>query len=153
MKKSPQQQELERMLRSSKFSSCGFLGTDRRNLWEVIDEDAAETAKTGRTMEEVAARMAEITATGAEGLGDWVQFGPRLRVMVDDNRGVIPCPWPHRVRCLKRITTVHAVDTGTQIRWSDLNIHLIREHGFFEGKGSPFRIEPQILVEAIFTHD
>ncbi|MBE0433135.1 hypothetical protein IBX73_06685 [candidate division WOR-3 bacterium] len=152
MKKSPQEQELERMLKSSKFSSCGFLGTDRRNLWEVIEEDAAEIAKAGLTMEELAGRMNEITAAGAEGLGDWVQFSPRLRVIVDDNRGIIPCPWPHQVRCLKRITTVHAVDTGAQIRWSDLNIHLIKEHGFFEGRGSPFRIEPRMLVDTIFAH-
>jgi hypothetical protein len=32
-----------------------------------------------------------------------------------------------------------------------LNIHLIKEHGFFEGKGSPFRIEPSVLTKMIFT--
>lgn len=141
------------MLRTSKFSGCGFMGTDRRNLWEIIDDDGAEIAKTGRTLEEVAARMKEIADSGAAALGDWVEYGLRLRVMVDDNRGVIPCPWPHRVRCLKRITSVHDTGTGVRLRWSDLNIHLIKEHGFFEGKGSPFRIEPQILVETIFPHD
>ena len=129
------------------------MGTDRRSLWELIDEDGAEIAKSGRTPEQVAARMKEITDAGAAGLGDWVQFDPRLRVMVDDNRGVIPCPWPHRVRCLKRVTTVEDARTGTILRWSDLNVHLIKEHGFFEGKGSPFRIEPRVLIETIFLLD
>ncbi len=151
MKKSPQQQELESMLKSSKFSSSGFMGADRRNLWEIIDADAAEVAKAGKTMEEVAIRMQQITAAGVEGLGEWIKISESLQVMVDDNRGVIPCPWPHHVRCLKRITTVRNVQTDTTLRWSELNIHLIREHGFFEGKGSPFRIEPVALIEMIFA--
>ncbi|MDH4210106.1 MAG: hypothetical protein OEV79_01485 [candidate division WOR-3 bacterium] len=151
MKKSPQEKKLENMLKSSKFSSSGFMGTDRRNLWEIIDEDAAQVARTGKTMEEISTRMQQITNTGAEGLGVWVVIGQNLRVMVDDNRGVVPCPWPHHVRCLKRITTVNNSETGTSLRWSELNIHLIKEHGFFEGKGSPFRIEPTALIKMIFT--
>ena len=150
MKKSPQEEKLEKLLRSSKFSASSFLGTDRRSVWEIIDEDAAVVAKSGKTMEEVAARMQHITDLGQRGLGDWVETGKHLRVMVDDNRGMIPCPWPHRVRCLKRVTTVHHTASNAQIRWSDLNIHLVKNHGFFEGKGAAFRIEPRILLEVIF---
>jgi hypothetical protein len=36
------------------------------------------------------------------------------------------------------------------MHWSDLNIHLIAKHGFFEGKGSAFRIEPKELISTIF---
>jgi hypothetical protein len=36
------------------------------------------------------------------------------------------------------------------IRWSDLSLHFIEAHGFFQGKGSPFRLEPRGLVEALF---
>jgi hypothetical protein len=151
MKKSPQEKKLESILKSSKFSSSGFLGSDTRNLWEIIDDDAAEVARSGKTMEEIAARMQYITDAGAEGLGDWVEIDHKLRVTVDDNRGVVPCPWPHHVRCLKRITTVNNSENRTSIRWSELNIHLIKEHGFFEGKGSPFRLEPAALIMTIFT--
>jgi len=153
MKKSPQQQKLEKMLQSSKFSASGFMGQDTRDLWEIIDEDAAEVARTGKTMEDIAARMKELTDAGVKGLGDWVEINQDLKVMVDDNRGMIPCPWPHRVRCLKRITTAHSALTNKEIRWSDLNVHLIREHGFFEGKGSPYRLKPATLIETIFTRE
>ncbi|UCD05107.1 MAG: hypothetical protein JSV98_08280, partial [candidate division WOR-3 bacterium] len=85
------------------------------------------------------------------GLGEWVVLSDSLRVMVDDNRGIVPCPWPHRVRCLKRVTTLSNSETGAYLRWSELNIHLIKAHGFFEGKGSPFRIEPAELIRTIFT--
>lgn len=151
MKKSPQQEKLEALLKSSKFSICGFLGDDKRNLWEIIDTDATELEKLGKTREEIASRMQYLTDLANTGLGDWVQVEKNLRVSADDNRGRIPCPWPHHVRCLKRITTARQLETGRTIRWSDLNIHLIKEHGFFEGRGSPFRIEPRDLVEIIFS--
>jgi hypothetical protein len=150
MKKSPQQQKLERLLQSSKFSASGFMGTDTRDLWQIIDEDGAEVARTGKTMDDLAARMKELTDTGVKALGDWVEISKDLKVMVDDNRGMIPCPWPHHVRCLKRITKVHSALNNQEIRWSDLNIHLISEHGFFEGKGSPYRLEPSALIKTIF---
>jgi hypothetical protein len=151
MKKSPQQDKLEALLRSSKLSACGFLGEDKRSLWEIIDADVAELERLGRNSEELAARMQELTDRAAAALGDWENINEILRVRVDDNRGMIPCPWPHAVRCLKRITTIHHVKTGKTIRWSDLNIHLIKEHGFFEGRGARFRIEPKDLVDMIFA--
>ena len=53
-------------------------------------------------------------------------------------------------RFAKRVTTIKLTESGEAISWSDLNIHLIEEHGFFEGKGSAFRIEPGELVRVIF---
>lgn len=153
MKKSPQQRKLERLLRSSKFSASGFMGNDRRNLWEIIDQDAAVIARRGKTMEEIAVRMQHLTDLAKQGLGDWIQITKNVHVSIDDSRGMIPCPWPHRVRCLKRITTARHLPSDRVVRWSDLNIHLIKEHGFFEGKGSQFRIEPDQLIDIIFSND
>ncbi len=151
MKKSPQQKKLEDMLRASKFSASGFMGTDKRNVWEIIDADAAELERLGTTQQEIARQMQKLTDLGKPGLGDWVDVGENLKVSVDDHRGAIPCPWPHHARCVKRITTCMQKDTGKTIQWSDLNIHLIKDHGFFEGNGSPFRIEPRELIEIIFS--
>lgn len=151
MKKSPQQKKLEDMLQPSKFSAEGFMGTDTRSVWEIIDTDATAMEKLGRTNEEVAQRMQELTDIGKPALEEWIEVGENLKVKVEDHRGAIPCPWPHRVRCVKRITTVVHKQTGKTIRWSDLNIHLIKEHGFFEGRGAPFRLEPRDLIETIFS--
>ncbi len=150
MKKSPQQKKLEDMLQPSKFSAEGFMGTDTRSVWEIIDADATELEKRGKTCAEVAQRMQELTDIGKPALEEWVEVGAKLKVKVEDHRGAIPCPWPHDVRCVKRITTVVYKPTGRTIRWSDLNIHLIKEHGFFEGRGAAFRLEPRDLIETIF---
>jgi hypothetical protein len=150
MKKSPQQERLEHRLKASKFSGTGFLGSDSRSVEEIIEADAIELQKAGKTCEDVGNRMQEITNLARKGLGDWVQIDDTLKARVDDSRGVIPCPWAHGVRCLKNITTVQRIDTGMTMQWSELNTHLIKAHGFFEGKGAQFRLEPRELIAMIF---
>jgi hypothetical protein len=150
MKKSPDEKALEQMLKASKISGCGFLGYEKRTLWEIIDADAALLEQLGKTKEQIADRMKQLSDIARTGLGDWIEVSDKLKVMMNDTRGYIVCPWPHHVRCLKVVTTVQRVDLNASITWSDLNIHLIRDHCFFEGKGSPFRLEPKALVEIIF---
>ncbi|OGC42959.1 hypothetical protein A2Y85_02220 [candidate division WOR-3 bacterium RBG_13_43_14] len=129
MKKSPQLQRLEKMLRASKISSCGFLGIDQRSLDEIIEADAAEIARLDKTNEQIAGRMRELTAAAKTGLGDWIKVTEYLEVSIDDSRGRIPCPWSHGVRCSKMITTCRRLDTKVSVRWSELNMHMIEAHG------------------------
>ena len=150
MKESPQSKKLNRMLRSSKLAAGGFMGDDSRSLPEIIDVDAAELSRLGYTAEQVAMRMKSITDTAKAGLENWVPIEDNCRAVVAEARGFSICPWPHSGRYVKRVTTVERLDSGATVRWSDLNIHLIAEHGFFEGKGSTFRIEPAKLIDAIF---
>lgn len=150
MKESPQSKELDRMLRSSKLAAGGFMGNDSRSLAEIIDADTSDLSKLGYTSEQIASRMKSITRTAITGLENWVRIDDNRRAIVAEARGFSICPWPHSGRYIKRVTTVERLDSGATVRWSDLNIHLIAEHGFFEGKGSAFRIEPAELVAVIF---
>jgi len=150
MKKSPQDKKLDEILRSSRLTAGGFMGDDERSVLELIDADTAALAELDLTKEQVAARMRQITNAAKSGLGTWVRVDENLDGKVDEARGRLVCPWPHPGTFPKRMTTVKAIKTGAGIRWSDLNIHLIGEHGFFEGKGSDFRIEPEELVRVIF---
>ncbi len=94
--------------------------------------------------------MSEITNIAKCGLGTWVRVDNNLEAKTDEARGFLPCPWPHIGRFAKRVTIVRRINTSDTIKWSDLNIHLIGEHGFFQGRGSTFRIEPKNLIEMIF---
>jgi Na+-transporting NADH:ubiquinone oxidoreductase subunit F len=150
MKESPQDKKLEEVLRSSKLAAGGFMGRDTRSVSEIVDADAAALSRLGFTREQIAARMRHITGVAKAGLGTWVRIDETLEAKVDEARGRLVCPWPHPGTFLKRITSLKVIETGASTRWSDLNIHLIGEHGFFEGKGSDFRIEPTELVRVIF---
>ncbi len=149
MKESPQDKKLDEILRSSKLVAGGFMGGDTRSVSEIVDEDVAALSAEGFTAEQAATRMRQITNIAKMGLGTWVRINDNLEAKVDEARGLLVCPWPHPGTFLKRITCVRQSRTGEAIRWSDLNIHLIGEHGFFEGKGSEFRIEPIKLVGII----
>ncbi len=150
MKESPQSKKLEEMLRSSKLAAGGFMGDDTRSVSEIIDNDLAIISEFDLTKEQVAARMQEITQKAIELLGNWVEIDNKLLARVDEAKGSMVCPWPHSGRYAKRVTYVKSIETGQTIFWSDLNIHFIAEHGFFEGKGANFRIEPKELVKIIF---
>jgi hypothetical protein len=150
MKESPQTKRLEEILSSSKMVAGGFLGYDPRSLSEIIDSDLTRIARSGFTIEQITSRMKEITSQAISFLGNWTEIDKKRMVKVDEAKGWLVCPWPHTGRFAKRVTYVKSVETGQIIKWSDLNIHLIEKHAFFEGKGSSFRIEPNELVKMIF---
>ena len=151
MKRSPDIKKLESTLRSSKLVSGGFLANDARPLEEIIDSDAADVAGHNLSMSEITARMKHISNVAKAGLGTFVKIDERLEASVSDTRGCVACPWPHPGRFSKTVVRVRRVDTGDTIEWSDLNVHMIDAHGFFEGRGSAFRLDPARLIEIIFA--
>jgi hypothetical protein len=151
MKQSPDMTKLDIVLRSSVLVAGGFMGNDYRSVTEVVDADAGELFALDVTAAELADRMKQITDKAASGQGAWVEIDANRRAMIDEARGSLPCPWPHEGSYLKRVTTLKLVDTGKTIRWADLNIHMIGAHGFFEGRGSQFRIEPAEAVRMLFA--
>lgn len=150
MKRSPDMKRLEEVLRASRIVAGGFFGKDTRILEEILEDDAREVARLGYTVERIGERMRELTEKARKGLGTRVKLDEKREGGADDNRGVIICPWPHAGRYNKTVTTVRRLDTGKSLRWSDLSIHLIEGHGFFQGRGSAFRLEPGDLVHVLF---
>ncbi|MBN1556819.1 MAG: hypothetical protein JW951_01585 [Lentisphaerae bacterium] len=150
MKRDPERAKLEAVLRASKLVAGGFLGNDDRPLDEILADDAAALERAGRTRGEVAARMREIGARAREGIETWVPAGGAVEARMIEARGRIPCPWDHPGRYFKTIVEARRTDTGDAARWSDLSVHLIEAHGFFQGRGSPFRLEPRRLVRLLF---
>jgi len=138
MKKSPDTQKLEEILRSPAFSA------------EIIDADLADLAKLNYTPQQIADRMQQITNKAKSALGNWIKLDDTHSAMITEVKGRIPCPWPHAGNFAKRVTTLKDTQTHRQIYFSDLNIHLIAEHNFFEGRGSAFRVEPKEIVEILF---
>lgn len=150
MKKSPETARLEEILRSAPIYAGGMLGTDGRSLPEIIAADAAELARLGFSTKKLVARMHEITDKAIAGLSTYVEIEPGLVAIASDTRGRAPCPWPHAGHVNKTVITVANKTKDIEISWSLLGLHMIEEHGFFQGRGARFRLDPAELIRALF---
>jgi hypothetical protein len=151
-------EELERRMRPGGFSQGGFLGSGER-LDQVLAADA-------RTLVELGLSGADLTVP-LERLLDAAEADRRRRVKEDGSElrievftGFQICPWapsPNSGQCTAGGGVRHAsVDwrlqnrrTGEQLAGPGLIVHLIRDHGFFEGLESPYRVDPRDLARVL----
>jgi hypothetical protein len=151
MKQTPEQNSIEANLLPGAISADGFLGDDTRSLIDIIRADQAVVAHLSLSSQTIAARLHELTEKGKTGLGRPVLVDDHLEITVEDYMGSIPCPFRDYASFDKQLTTCKDITSGRTIRWSDLNIHMIEAHGFYEGRGSPFRVEPADVGEILFS--
>ena len=149
MKQSPIMDKIQQNMQPGVITLDGFLGNDDRNLIDILEEDDAEVKRLGYTHEAIANRMVELKEAGKKGLGEFTTVEPHFEVRVDSVRGKLPSPFGGPGLYSKTNTTVRNKKLKREITYTDLNIHLIRKHGFYEGKGFPFRMEPKKLIEIL----
>ncbi len=142
MKQSPFLDAVQERMKPGHIARDGFMGNDRRQLIELLEEDENAVHNLGVTHEQISDRLGYFAEAGKEGLGTTVTVDGDYEVRVDDVRGVLPCPWGHKGLYPKTNIFFKNLKTGEEMIWTALQIHLIRDHGFYEGKGSHFRIEP-----------
>ncbi len=146
MKQSPELNLIQANMMPGSLSAHGFIGEDSRNLTDILRADAKALKQAGITQQALADKMQELTDFGMQGLGRPMPMDGFYEIEVEDYMGKLPCPFRDNARVDKRQTRVRRLDTGVVMRWTDLNIHMIREHGFFEGHGSIYRLDPNELV-------
>jgi len=149
MKQTPQTKQIVQNMQPGVITLEGFLGTDRRDLQEILEDDNGIVKRMHLTHQRIAHRMSEFREKGEKGLGEFISVGPHFEVRVDTVRGKLPCPFQHPGIYRKANTTVRNTRLGREITYTDLHIHMIEVHGFYEGKGSRFRLEPKELAEIL----
>ena len=127
------------------------MGDDHRPFEAIIEADTAVLSGLGHTKSDVAVRMKDITRRARAGLGTTVSISRNLEATIIEARGRVPCPWPHPGRYGKNVVVARRTDTGETVRWSELGVHMVASHGFMEGRGSYFRLDPEALVRVIFA--
>ncbi len=148
MKQTAEMDKVQHNMRPGCITLKGLLGEDRRNLVDILIEDDAEVKRLGTTHEAIAVRMQEFRDAGVQGLGESITVQGRYEVRVDSVRGKLPCPFEDGV-VQKTFIQVKNLALDLTITYTDLHIHMIKEHGFYEGRGSSFRLPPQDLVEIL----
>lgn len=150
MKQTPKEERIARRMQPGVLTLNGFLGSDTRHYHEIIADDEKRLAALGKSPEEIAERMQYFTDISWDSFEGGIEVDGKYIVETEVVRGKLPCPFAHAGIYRKAVTILTNKQTGKTLRWSSLNLHLIKEHHFFEGIGSPFRLEPEELVKQLF---
>ena len=109
--------------------------------------DAVESL--GLTHERIAARLGEVMQAALEAFGNPVRLGDQLSAVASDAMGSIPCPWGGCGVFAKGEIELTDARSGKTLRVTPLSIHLIQRHGFYQGKGARYRLEPAELARLL----
>ncbi len=149
MKQSPEFDRIQEQMKPGVIALDGFLGDDERKLVDIIASDNLCVRKLNRTHADIATKMIHFKEKGIAGLGEFITLDDHFEVKVESVRGLLPSPFGGPGMYGKINTTVVNKKLNRQIVYTDLHIHFIADHAFYEGKGSPFRLEPADLIEIL----
>lgn len=146
-------------MRPGAFSRVGFLGP-RESLKEVLDADRLEVERLGLTFERLAEPLETLIDAAENSPTRNAKIEGRFRVEVEIFTGFQICPWasdPHHAQCDAGLGVRHAsinwrivnLRTRREIRGPGLAVHLMRDHHFCQGKGSPLRVDPGELADVL----
>ena len=168
--------QLEANMRPGAFSEGGFLGHNE-SLEAVLASDAhaldelgLSSAALADALEEILQRARDQYPTGEGSLPNLYRPwsvphfsldnlpGPQEGCMIDNKyqvftmgyRGLQECPWGCEYERWSSFDfLILNRETGEYITGPGLIVHLIREHQFFEGKESPYRVDPTQLARVL----
>ncbi len=149
MKQTPEYDAIQRQMAPGVITLDGFLGSDTRKLIDILNSDDARVHSLNVTHEAIAERMQYFRDAGLDGLGEFLKMDDHFEVRVDSVRGKLPSPFGGKGMYEKVNTTVKNLHSKTEVTYTDLHIHFVKDHGFYEGEGSPFRIEPALLSQTL----
>jgi hypothetical protein len=150
MKQTPEEKKIEAKMQPGVLTLKGFLGNDSRHLNEIIEADEQMLQKIGKTTLEIAERMKYFTDLAFENYDGSVLADNQYEVEYRSVRGKVVCPFPDPGTFQKGFVLFRNIKKNILLKWTPLSIHMIEKHGFFEGKGSENRLDPEMLAEGLF---
>jgi hypothetical protein len=158
----PSIEEVEARMRPGVFSQGGFLGPDEV-LRDVIAGDEEVIRALGVTCEWIGERLEELISLTLEP-GKNRATSQDFKVLLERFKGFQMCPWsraPHSHQCTAgggaRFASIdwEIINKRNKIRvrGPGLATHLIRDHHFFEGLDSPYRLDPKELVRLLGSRE
>ena len=154
MKPSPQEQQIAERMAPGVLCRDGFLGTDGRFLGEILDTDRSTVEALGLTHAQLAAPLRDVMTEAMARYGNPVTLDRTtrrpaadgtLRAVYREGMGRIPSPFADGL-FPKGEVELTDVETGEALTFTPLSAHLIGEHGFYEGRGGRYRLEPDAVA-------
>jgi hypothetical protein len=137
------------ILGPSIFSKEGYLGSDTRRPEEIIKADSETLSRLNIDKKKIAAALRSAYVAAERALGNPVDIAPGVSGVHHEARGRISSPFAEDGTFQKGETIVTEKSGGASFTITPLSIHLIEKHGIFQGRGSPYRIEPDLAARML----
>lgn len=154
----PDIREIEDRMRPGRYSKGGFLGP-KESLQEVLEYDSKILKRLHITAAELAEPLDKLITAALETGRRYVKKD-QFEIKLDIFKGFQICPWaenPHQSQCTMgkgvKYSSIDWSISNTKnkknLRGPGLIVHLIRDHHFFEGLKSPYRVDPVKLSDLL----
>ncbi|MCF7912135.1 MAG: hypothetical protein K9M99_06385 [Candidatus Cloacimonetes bacterium] len=151
MKQTPDEKKIQEKMQPGSITLEGFLGNDNRHYHEIIEEDLHLLNNLGITKEQIADKLQDITDQAFESYDGIITLENGAIVEYVSVRGKVVSPFSGQKPSPKGFVKYYDPQRKISISWCPLNIQMIREFGFFEGKGSPNRLDPDLIFKLFFA--
>ncbi len=142
--------DLEDDMRPDRLSTAGFLGKDERLLDVLAADNRYVVEELGLTHQQLASPLLVLGAVAAReaatGPKEVTSRGRRFKVRAVLAKGFVKSPFEDGTRTNCE-ATVENLATGRKLTYSLLVPQMIERYGFYEGKGTRYRVEPRAVVE------
>jgi hypothetical protein len=144
--------DLEEDMRPGGLSRLGFMGRDEK-LLDVLEMDNRYVVDTlGLTHQELARHLHLLGAVAVKhALNKPLEItyhGKRFRIKSRCSRGFQNSPFKDGTKTNCE-AVVENLGNGKKLDYSLLVPYMIERYGFYEGKGTPFRVDPKKVVEVL----
>jgi hypothetical protein len=144
--------KLEKRMRPGADSRAGFLGKDESLLDVLAADNRFVVEELGLTHQELARHLHLIGAIAAkQGKGkslDIRYHDQVLRLETSFSRGIQESPFDDETKTNCN-TTIQNTASGKKLTYSLLVPHMMERYGFYEGKGTPYRVDPRAVLEVL----
>ncbi len=146
---------VEKRLRPGNWNPDGLLGQDQ-SLQQIIENDKKTLQKLGTTSKELGSLLSGLIERAEKNNSNRSGKDKNFYIEIIRTPGLASCPWSKEEftvcthgegqKYLSYIQfNITNLNNKITISGNSLMIHLIRDHGFFGGPGTKYRIEPSIL--------
>jgi hypothetical protein len=144
--------ELEKDMRPGALSDAGFLGRDEGLLDVMAADNRFVVDESGLTHQELAKHLHAMEAIGARRRkpdkpeAEFTYHGRRYKVEFVYSRGYQDSPFRDGTRHSSNAIVTN-VESGAKLRYGLLVPDMIERYGFYEGRGTTYRVEPRQVLE------
>lgn len=144
--------DLEEDMRPGGLSTAGFLGPEERLLDVLAADNRCVVDDLGLTHQQLARHLLVLGAVAAKyavGEPKEIRYHGRLfKVKATRHTASVKSPFEDGTRTNCE-ATVENLGNGRKLTYSLLVPQMVERYGFYEGKGTRYRVEPRAVVEVL----